>query len=156
MSVEEMVSLVEANEDLAHFVGPIPEEKVREAEERLGVVFPASYREFLLRYGCGGIAALEFYGIGWGEPNAAPNVIFTTEAIRKSVALPDYLIDVYDSGFDEHCMIDTSQMENNEAPIIEWTPGLDESSQDLTVQFPDFSTFFVALVKESLRRKGRI
>ena len=150
MSIEEMHRLVSENEEMSDFIGEMPEEKIVEAEEMLGVVFPKSYRDFLRNYGCGGVDGEEFYGIGPGEPTAVPSVIFITKETRKDVNLPHELIPVWYSGGEEECMIDLSQSDGEEAPIISWIPGMDDLEQDRTPIYPSFSTFFVAQVKSAL------
>ena len=150
MSIEEMHRIVSENEELADFVGEMPESKIVEAEKRLEVAFPKSYREFLRKYGCGDIDGEEFYGIGPREPNCAPSVIFMTESTREDVNLPHELIPVWYSGGEEECMIDISQSDGEEAPIISWIPGKDDAEQDRTPLFPSFSVFFVAQVKNAL------
>lgn len=45
------------------FVGPRDPAIVDAAEKRLGVIFPPSYRRFLLDFGCGNIGSQEIYGV---------------------------------------------------------------------------------------------
>lgn len=51
--------------------GPASQERIEAAERELGVVFPASYREFLLHFGTGTLGWLDIFGLPsnwiWGD-----------------------------------------------------------------------------------------
>lgn len=149
MATDEMDEIVRTCEDLADFDGPVSELQVCSAEEALGVKFPESYRKFLLQYGCGDIAGVEFFGICRGGDIAAPSVVFMTKSMRDSTNLPRHLIYVCDSGSDWQYMIDTSQANGNEAPIIEWYGGQAENKQDCRPKYSSFSSFFVDMVRSA-------
>lgn len=46
------------------FYGPISFEKLKEAENNLGLNLPKNYKDFLLNYGCGLCGQVEVFGLG--------------------------------------------------------------------------------------------
>jgi hypothetical protein len=85
-----------ARELIAHagggdFEGPKPESLVAKAEAALGLVFPPSYRQFLLELGCGDIAGFEVHGIideDFGDPRVPDAVALTLDARRTGGPRP--------------------------------------------------------------------
>ena len=61
--LDKAFELIERNDDQADFDGPKSDSLLVKAEQTLGFPFPATYRTFLSRLGCGGIAGAEFYGV---------------------------------------------------------------------------------------------
>ena len=119
---------IEKYPDFAHFYGPIEEGKIAEAEALLRVKFPISYRQFLLKYGVGGFEGLEVHGIGKGVHTGGSSVVFQTLYLREEGYIPNEFIYVMCADEWDY-MIDTSQMKDNEAPVVEWLPGRAESEQ---------------------------
>ncbi len=66
--LDDAFELIEKNMDKGgHVSTPKPALLVQAAETALGCPFPDDYREFLERYGCGGIAGVEVYGLAKGD-----------------------------------------------------------------------------------------
>jgi len=67
------------------FAGPASQEKIRQAEQDLGVTFPPGYRDFLRD--CGAVVApgLELYGITapTSEPPLFQDVVTVNRALRR-------------------------------------------------------------------------
>lgn len=56
-------NLINENPNLADFVGGCNETLIKEAEEKLSLLFPQLYKNFLLKYGAGNFGSEEIYGI---------------------------------------------------------------------------------------------
>lgn len=128
MSMDELqraLQLIEANAHVADFEGPKPEAMVRNAELALGVTFPPTYREFLLRLGCGDIAGREFYGIIKDdfENSCVPEAVWVTLHQRHTSSLPPGLILVGATGDGKYYAIDLSTKNlAGDSPVIQWAP----------------------------------
>jgi hypothetical protein len=61
--LEQALEIIEGDEELADFAGPRDAAHVSAAEKALGLAFPPTYREFLLRLGAGSYGAAEIYGV---------------------------------------------------------------------------------------------
>lgn len=63
--ITELSELIESLSGAAcSFSGPVPEHEITFAEWDLGVVFPKSYRDFLLQCGSGKVGACKLLGLG--------------------------------------------------------------------------------------------
>ena len=103
------------------FEGARPEALVSQAERTLGLVFPPSYRRFLLELGCGDIDGVEIYGLidGNFEQSSIPNGIWMTLQQRKAIGLGDNFIVLGEDGDGTLHVIDTSvTFEAGENPVI--------------------------------------
>ena len=106
--------------------GPASEQAVMKAEVRLGLLFPPSYRAFLLHYGAAFGGGLEIYGLDsnlkLGEIPQWSNVVESTIALRPD-SLPGDSIQIshsgVDSGFFLHC---SRSIKNYEGHVIAWGP----------------------------------
>ncbi|WP_425487072.1 SMI1/KNR4 family protein [Microvirga makkahensis] len=82
-----------------------------------------SYRDFLLRYGCGDIRGQEFYGITHGDfdNSGIPNGIWVTLKERQEGNLPRHLLVVHALGEGSLSCIDFSrQRADGECPVVVW------------------------------------
>ncbi|MDC0934975.1 SMI1/KNR4 family protein [Pirellulales bacterium] len=147
--LEEAFTLIERNEGEADFDGTKPEDLLVKAEQALGISFPATYRVFLSKLGCGDIAGSEFYGIinDDFENSSVPDAIWLTLDERKSASLPTSHILIGSTGDGGYYAIDCSQQsDNSEPPIVECWPGLAKQ----TTVASDFGEFFIRSVREAL------
>jgi hypothetical protein len=144
---EKAVQRMSKRPDLMDFVGPRPEEVVRQAEQILGLVFPPTYRRFLLEYGAGGYGYIEIYGIVNNEDltvKGVPNGIWYTLDERTTSQLPPSYVVIYNDGEGSLACLDCSR-QGVEAPVIEFTPGRSYNPGDKLMS--DFGKFFYWLVK---------
>ena len=95
--IEKMIE--EYRESDGIFGYPASEEEIRRAEEMLGVKFPEEYREYIQRYGIGGICGTFLEGI---DGNEIPSVVKVTEDYRKYYGLEDNVVVIQD--IDEFAM----------------------------------------------------
>ena len=134
------------------FTGPIPQQIVEEAEELLGVRFPPSYRQFLLKLGCGDVAGAEFYGIVDDNlrQGPIPNGIWLTLDERETGKLPPTMILVGFTGMSGYYALDLSRAgANREAPVVMWQAGTPVAAA-CPVIATDFGSFFLDEVSNVL------
>ncbi len=110
--------------DNADFEGQKDIVVIKKAEEALGLKFPVSYKEFLLKLGCGDINGVEFYGIITENfyESGIPDGIWLTLDERKNFGLDKKFILISDS-IEYYYALDTSQMNEGECPVVELLPG---------------------------------
>jgi hypothetical protein len=95
--------------------------EVFDAEHRLKLRFPASYRSFLLEVGWAAIGHSEIYGLGPDVPPHLELVAMTTsERSDVTPALPRHLLPIQNDGFGNHFCLDTSALSANECPVVFW------------------------------------
>jgi hypothetical protein len=129
------------------FEGEKDEKLVRKAESFLGITFPPTYREFLLKLGCGNIKGIEIYGLIDDNftISTIPNAIWLTYVERNKFNLPPYLILIGQSQ-EGYYALDTSRNNaDGEAPVIDWHNGLDPKKAEIVAE--DFGEFLINIVK---------
>jgi hypothetical protein len=133
------------------FTGPIPQQIVEEAEELLGLRFPPSYRQFLLKLGCGDIAGAEFYGIVDDNlrEGPIPNGIWLTLDERETGQLPPKMVLVAFTGMTGYFALDLARAgENREAPVVMWRAGVKPEACPVIAK--DFGSLFLDEVSNAL------
>lgn len=115
MNRQDVEKLIYKQIDEFFFTGGVKEELINEIELQLNVKLPESYRWFLRHYGHGGINGVLIQGIGLDE---SLQVVNTTLSLRK-YGLPNNLVVIENIDEYVYCL-DTSQMINNECPIVDW------------------------------------
>ena len=159
-------ALFEQYIDHATFGGAKPEALIDKAEETLGVLFPPTYRLFLIKYGCGGFLSSEYYGVSrasllnggdFEAVGSAPDGIWHTLTDRKQFDLPHKYIIVGNPGYGPYDVIDTSKPDKNgECPVIEIHGILQDpvTGEDAWLEgeqlAPDFGTYLYNQSKEAL------
>jgi hypothetical protein len=130
------------------FLGEVHPDKVREAEKKLGVKFPRSYRQFLQRYGCGNFGG-EIYGVGVTETRV-PSVVWFTLKIREEGFIPDWMVIVCNEGEYVLCLDTTTFDENEECRVVSWIPGLQFDKQPYELTFEGFADFLYKYVRNAI------
>ncbi|MCM2129773.1 SMI1/KNR4 family protein [Larsenimonas rhizosphaerae] len=135
--------------------GKKPASLIEAAEQALGIVFPPSYRDFLLSFGCGDIAGHEFYGvIGPDFSNSGiPDAIWLTLRERVDSNLPSRLVVVSAGGDGSYYSLDCGRVsDDKECPVIIWWPSAseEENLDKNEVLFKDFGVFFLDRIRSSL------
>jgi len=140
------VELIEQHPELAHFSGPKSEELIKKFEEKLGVQFPESYRNFLRRFGGGGFCSQEFYGIYQNEADG-----FSETFLRRRLSnWPIHFIAVYGVGEGTEFVIDTLKRDwRGENPIFA-VPIQYEKEDQLELVAHSFGEFFYDTVWEAI------
>jgi hypothetical protein len=131
--------------------------KIEEGERMLGIVFPASYREFLLRLGAGSFGSAEFNGICTDDLRQVIvlNAVGLTLDLRRRCDLPPEMINVADTGYGEEYVIDTAhQQPDGESPVVTWYHGY-RRGMELVEEAPTFGDFFLKEIESVLRRRSQ-
>lgn len=107
----------------------LSEGEIKVAENRLGTVFPSSYRKFLSEIGSGDFEGVEFLGLIPGKLDYAsrPNTLWLTKRLQESRSLPPDLFVVEDFGGDAFACLVLTQLEGDECPVVVWE--VSESSE---------------------------
>jgi hypothetical protein len=131
------------------FEGPKPESLVRKAEAALGVVFPPSYRQFLLDLGCGDIVGFEVYGVVDEDftRSAVPDAVWLTLEERQSSGLDPRFVILGALGDGSYDCLDMAHLgPDGEAPVVQLS-----ADGESTVKLADsFGEFFLAEVESAL------
>lgn len=132
--LEKIISILEHNIDLAGYGESQSVPSIGRAEDLLGVKFPESYRQFLVRWGWLSFGPNEYFGLG----TQYGNVVTKTEWIRASRGLPVHLVVVCDHDGDEYVCLDASAMREKECPVVIWDSPTRVVSRTRAATFADF------------------
>lgn len=156
MSVEtyqKAKQIIQANEDMADFIGERTNELIKLAEEKLGVKFTGLYLDYLQTFGAGNFGAQEIYGIITDdfENSSVPDAIWYTLTERNEINLPNNLLVIYDTGSNELFCLDFNQLdEKGEPKVVSFVPGIDLESQRYEIIANDFGEFLLDLVMQEV------
>jgi hypothetical protein len=109
------------------WLGPASEGQVVAEEEALGLIFPAEYRAFLLRYGSGAVGPHEIYGLG-GKRHDVPNLLWLLDDLEKSgVNRPSQLIPFHAEGDGDYSAILAAPLADYvTGAVVYWSPRPDD------------------------------
>ena len=110
----------------AYVTGPRSAEEVAEAEAELGLAFPPSYREYLLRLGYASRGGVEVYGLVAPERKRTgiPDVVWVTRRARADDGAPANYVLISEDGTGSYYVLDTgAAREDGECPVLLWHPG---------------------------------
>lgn len=103
--------------------GPVDDEKIRRAETMLGVIFPPSYKRYLLRYGAMEIDGRSFSGLTSRDVGEGGDVVAFTRNAREEYGLPEQYIAIDFQDGDAFLCIDTGQKDaSGESPLVLISP----------------------------------
>lgn len=123
----------------AFIAGGQSEAMVSAAESKLGVAFPPSFREYLLRWGNISFDGHEYYGLTRNsdfENASVPNCVWFTLKKRSQVGLPHSLVVFRNVNDELYICVDTSQvLEGEERRVSIWDNVHRTVSQTLGVTF---------------------
>ena len=137
-----------ARPDWKDIGGPVAEDDVLRAESMLSLGFPDEYRNFVLRYGLGGIGGTEIYGVVDGgnlDDPTPPNVVGTNQDSRKN-GLPKDLLAFEDGGDGGQYCVDLR--DGGGLGIVVWHPDADLSNLELGSA--SFGAHLLTRLKQSL------
>lgn len=137
--------------------GGVSAEAVSEAERHLSVVFPRSYRLFLLNFGAGAAGGFELSGLLGTEPDPEEppmwsDVVKRTKQLRRVSGgkLPASLIPFSDDGGDYTFFLDTAERDSSdESPIRVLGPG-----RNCDKVADDFLCFLALAAQDRVLRNG--
>src|SRR4030042_816764 len=151
MSIKDLEMAFEIlKEKKCHVSGQKPLEYIDKAEKVLGLKFPNSYKEFLLKRGCGNVRSYEFYGIVDDdfENSSVPDGIWLTlDEREKNNLLHEYIL-IGDANEGWYAL-DTSKMNNEgECPVVIWQHH-SLPKEKIEVIASDFGKFFLDQVSRA-------
>ncbi|WP_018352110.1 SMI1/KNR4 family protein [Longispora albida] len=151
-NAQRFIDTVRADEG-AKFAGPCAVEVISEAEARLGLRFPPSYRLSLEELGTCDINGEEILGLF--EQPSTPGTIWgalkETLDARGDTALPDSCIVFYYDGMGGSFVLDTAKADSEgEAPVYLWIGGASQPGDDLEMISADFGACALGLATGSL------
>lgn len=123
------------------FVGGVASDWIRKAETALGLKFPPSFIEYLLRYGGGAIGGEQINGLLGVEFDEAcgPDIVYNTLIERREFNIHHGYICIVNNDGDEMFYLDTSQvLDNEENPVVRITSDDLQSVEIYTDSFADF------------------
>ncbi|MED3896414.1 SMI1/KNR4 family protein [Priestia aryabhattai] len=115
MDKEELSNFINEHKELDDFTGVVEEGQIKFVQNELGVELPESYKWFLTNYGSGGLFGVDISGVA--KANKAP-VIAHTQRYRN-LGMQKNLVVIEDIG-EYAYYLDTSNIENDECPVIAW------------------------------------
>lgn len=119
--------------EAATLAGGVDEEMIQEAEAKLGVRFPTSYRMFLSQFGAALCIGFEIAGLfdASGDDDEPPlwsSVVASTLQKRRASGglIPNEYVAISDDGGDYTFYLDTSRIDaQGECPVVVLGPGAD-------------------------------
>ena len=136
---ERIIMMIENYGEEDDFFGEVSEEYINNAEEKLRVQFPRSYREFIQKYGSGGICGVELEGV---QGKLGASVVDATERWRK-LGLDMNLIVLVDSGEFVKCMYCA---DNNDGRVFSWG----REGTDLSPRYNTFDDYVIDIFQEAI------
>jgi len=123
--------------------GPVNDTSIADAESKLGLLFPPSYRTFLRRYGASFGQGFEMYGLPpESSADKAPqwsNVVKTTLRLRPD-SLPQDSVEISHDGVEHGYFLRCSRTDTRyEGPVIEWGPD-NNGGKEVCSDFLEFVT----------------
>lgn len=134
--------------------GETRDDLIEQAENTLDTKFPPSYREFLRRFGHGGIGSMEIMGVydGVDPSDTSPiNLVGINLEERKSGTPEDILL-IEEGGNGDFYAIDLSSKGlSGEPQVVVWPIGGTEDRDSLETVADDFGEFLKQRVTTALR-----
>ncbi|NEW09784.1 SMI1/KNR4 family protein [Paenibacillus sp. SYP-B3998] len=133
--ISEMIEEYGDNKD---FYGEVSEEDISRVEALLEFKFPKSYREFVKKFGSGGICGVEIAGV---EGSQGASVLKATERYR-AFGLEKYWVVINDGGEYFMCMSTDNEEENVFCG--------DRSGQKPLIHYKSFDEYLIDVFQEGI------
>jgi antitoxin YobK len=145
---DQAVQLINQYPELRHFKGKQDSPLIEWAEKALNVVFPPSYRRFLLEYGDGSFGGQDFYGITNNNLEEAAVVRLTLWL--RGCGLPSQLVWVHGVEFKDYLV--TGKNPDDELSVITWDYGIPQADEldQMQIAAQSFGEFFLGQIKEAI------
>lgn len=130
---------------------PASEELINKAENRLELLFPPTYKTFVLEYGYGSFGSLEIYGLidDDFDNSGIPDVVWLHTQNKSDEQYPSFLLQIADVGDGFYYYLDSSKPDaNGEYPVVIWGHGL--KPEQAEVVYEDFGAFLLDQVKQAI------
>jgi len=148
---DEVAKIIDSYPAEFDFMGSMHPDRVREAETKLGVLFPKSYRQFLERYGCGCFGR-EIYGVT-ASNTGVPSAVWYTLKIRQEGFIPDWMVIICAEDEFVFCLDTSTISEKGECKVVSWILGLSLDAQPFQYTFDSFADFLHECVHEAVERR---
>ncbi|WP_433958090.1 SMI1/KNR4 family protein [Cytobacillus horneckiae] len=119
------------------FSGEASIENITKAEQTLNISFPTEYKQFVKKYGSGGICGVDVHGV---EGSEYASVVESTERFRK-LDLPNKYIVI--ENVDEYIYCLNTADKNN---VIRW----DDTSQKEIIRYESFDDYLQDSFQEAI------
>jgi hypothetical protein len=131
----EIAALIRDSEGApADLLGPVPDRQIARAERELRVMFPPSFRAFLMQFGAGFLFDYEFLGLA-EEPGHWLDIVQMNRVPRPNV--PEHCVMFIYAGGNCAFYLDTSRRDAlGECPVVVFGPG--EEGIQVADSFLDF------------------
>ncbi|WZX99154.1 SMI1/KNR4 family protein [Bacillus sp. FSL W7-1360] len=133
MAFAELERFIDVNQDMDDFTGGTDISEINSIEKELGCELPYSYKEFLKKYGSGGIFGVDILGCTKAE---IPSVIVQTKRYRE-LGMPSHLVVVEDAG-EYVYSLNTKSFHGEECPVIVWDRSLGLDNESEAQSFDEF------------------
>jgi SMI1-KNR4 cell-wall len=121
--------------------------EIEAASMTLGVPIRGGYRMFLQRFGYGGVADFELFGVGHSVPTRVDLVDLTqSERTAYEPNIPHHLLPIMNNGGGDHACLDTRA--SPEEPPVVWWWHEDGPEQVPEQDAPDFVTWLARRLEE--------
>lgn len=149
----ELAAQIRTHAETFMVYGGCSESLIALAEERLGLIFPSVYRQFVRDFGAteaimGVIDATFEYAF---RPDAIGSTLLF-RALKNERVLPAPYIAVYHVGDGEILCLDTSQATGDDAPLVSFLPGEAVDEQRFEIVYPSFLAFLNWRVSSSIEK----
>lgn len=149
-TIAKAAEIIDANPAIAAFVDGVPYEEVWVAEQRLGVTFPESYKEFLQKYGAGSLGGKVVFGLGVPDTDL-PNVVYATLDMQaQDDWFPADLVVITDTGEGDLLCLATTRTSDEyegECPVVQWIPERSFEEQAFETIHKTFAHFLLRLAR---------
>jgi hypothetical protein len=149
----EAVRLMKKKTDLMDFAQGSSEDSIKNAEKKLGVIFPSIYKKFLREFGAGLFGGSQFYGVvesqtGESQDEDMLSVVGQTLYARKNYGLPNHLVLISELGNGAVYCLDCSK--EKESPVIVYWSTFPREAQEYEIEAEGFGAFFLNQVQITL------
>jgi hypothetical protein len=140
LTIDETVQAL-VNSGSFWFGGPAPIDRIDQAQEALGIKFPAAFVVWLLRYGGGGARGSEISGVYAADDDPEHgSVVGDTMRLRETVGLPQELIAVLCNTDQAPWCLLVDPAAAGDCPVVSFDDGT------TTTLYRDFDEFFADYV----------
>lgn|SRR5690625_412666 len=115
MNKEKLINFMMRYMEPDDFTGGVDKRQVNYIQDTLNIKLPESYKWFLYNYGSGGLYGVDILGVAKSNIST---VVIETEKYRD-LKMSENLVVIEDIDEYAYCL-NTSNMKNNECPIIVW------------------------------------
>ena len=121
------------------FFGPVSESEIKQAEQHLGLSFPSVFKDFLRKWGGGGIVAgSQISGLMPGNPlmNSVGTLIGDTTQARSRFEIDHRYLVIHTEDEETYWCLDCEDRTSNDAPVYSIDVFHGNKAKQITESFP--------------------